>query len=311
MIKTGKTHQRNNQMKKLSIFALSLTLIGCGENQNSSQDNTNTQSTTTSTNFSLRSFIQPQTCQYSFDATQQDFDDWNLQNPGYTLATQFPEINGQKFGFTVKSTPIEEEAYTNYIATSKTALEPTNDNGDFLLPTTGIIAFEMQLKIPTPPPSGDSSYTSSFWIKGTTDNGYAVHSDFGFQSGTHDPDFGENPATLFYSLRYRLSNGTGPTTVGHYKNTKVTSSTNNYQRLGIYINQLTKQVGFILNGVDQGYQSTLPAALENLSFNIDSGVSIYSNHLDGQELSSELITDRNALQFSYPQGTTDICGNVI
>ncbi|MDW8490487.1 DUF4882 family protein, partial [Acinetobacter sp. OYA S30] len=25
----------------------------------------------------------------------------------------------------------------------------------------------------------------------------------------------------------------------------------------------------------------------------------------------ELITDRNALQFNYPQGTTDICGNAI
>ncbi|MEN5174645.1 DUF4882 family protein [Acinetobacter higginsii] len=299
-------------MKKLSIFALSLALVGCGENQNSSQYNANAQSTvTTSSNFNLRSFSQAQTCQYNFDATQQDYDAWNLQNPGYTSATQFPEINGQKFGFTVKSTPIEEEAHTSYTATSKAALEPTNNNGDFPLPTTGIIAFEMQVKIPTPPPTGDSSYTSSFWIRGMTDNGYAIHSDFGFQSGTHDPDFGENPAALFYSLRYQLSDGTGPTTVGHYKNTKVTSNTDNYQRLGIYINQLTKQVGFIFNGADQGYQSTLPAALENLSFNINSGVSIYSNHLDGQELSSELITDRNALQFSYPQGTTDICGNVI
>ncbi|MVM93266.1 DUF4882 domain-containing protein, partial [Acinetobacter baumannii] len=25
----------------------------------------------------------------------------------------------------------------------------------------------------------------------------------------------------------------------------------------------------------------------------------------------ELITDRNALQFNYPQGTTDMCGNAI
>ncbi|WP_152682072.1 DUF4882 family protein, partial [Acinetobacter seifertii] len=28
-------------------------------------------------------------------------------------------------------------------------------------------------------------------------------------------------------------------------------------------------------------------------------------------LSSELITDRNALQFSYPKGTTDMCGNAL
>ncbi|NNP74531.1 DUF4882 domain-containing protein [Acinetobacter sp. Ac_3412] len=298
-------------MKKLSIFALSLALLGCGENKDSSQNNTSTQPTAASTSFSLRSFSQPQTCQYNFDATQQDYDTWNLQNPGYTPITQFPEINGQRFGFIVSSTPIDEDAYVNYVATSKAQLNSANGNGDFPLPTTGIIAFEMQLKIPTPPPTGDSSYTSSFLITGVTNNGYAIRSDFGFQSGTYDPDFGENPPDLSYSLRYQLSDGTGPTTVDYYQNTKVTTNTNSYQRLGIYINQLTKQVGFIFNGIDQGYQSTLPAALENLSFNIDSGVSIYSNHLDGQELSSELITDRNALQFSYPQGSTDICGNVI
>ncbi|HFX6246233.1 DUF4882 domain-containing protein [Acinetobacter baumannii] len=28
-------------------------------------------------------------------------------------------------------------------------------------------------------------------------------------------------------------------------------------------------------------------------------------------MSNELITDRNALQFNYPQGTTDMCGNAI
>ena len=299
-------------MKKLSIFALSLALLGCGENQNSSQNSTSTQPpSAAATSFSLRSSSQPQTCQYNFDATQQDYDTWSLQNPGYMPITQFPEINGQKFGFIVSSVPIDEDAYAYYVATSKAQLNSTNENGDFPLTQTGIIAFEMQLKIPTPPPTGDSSYTSSFLLTGVTNNGYAIRSDFGFQSGTYDPDFGENPPDLSYSLRYQLSDGTGPTTVDYYQNTKVTTNTNNYQRLGIYINQLTKQVGFIFNGVDQGYQSTLPAALENLSFNIGSGVSIYSNHLDGQELSSELITDRNALQFSYPQGTTDICGNVI
>ncbi|MCU4336107.1 DUF4882 domain-containing protein [Acinetobacter dispersus] len=299
-------------MKKMSIFALSLALLGCGENQNGSQQNiTPAQATTAPSNFSSRSFSQSQTCQYNFDATQQDYDTWSLQNPGYMPIKQFPEINGQKFGFVVSSTPIDEDAYTYYLATSKAQLNSTNENGDFPLPQTGIIAFEMQLKIPTPPPTGDSSYTSSFLLTGVTNNGYAIRSNFGFQSGTYDPDFGENPPDLAYSLRYQLSDGTGPTTVDYYQNTKVTTNTDSYQRLGIYINQLTKQVGFIFNGVDQGYQSTLPAALENLSFNIDSGVSIYSNNLDGQDLSSELITDRNALQFSYPQGTTDICGNVI
>ncbi|APR70527.1 DUF4882 family protein [Acinetobacter haemolyticus] len=302
-------------MKKIGILTLSLALLGCGENQNSSQSSSTTsQSTaTTSTSLSLRSLNQSQTCQYNFDATQQDFDAWNLQNPGYIPITSFPIIDSQKFGFIVSSMAIDEEAHSDYLAVSKAQLSSINDNsqGDHILPATGIIAFEMQLKIPTPPPTVDSSYMSSFLVTGITNNGYAIRSGFGFQSGTYDPDFGENPPDLTYSLRYQLSDGTGPTTVDFYKNTKVTSNTNNYQRLGIYINQLTRQVGFIFNGVDQGYQSTLPAALENIGFNISSSIWMYSNYLDGQELSSELITDRNALQFTYPQGTTDICGNII
>ena len=301
-------------MKKLSLVALSLALLGCGENQNNSQNNASAQSTaTTSPSFSLRNFSQPQMCQYNFDATQQDYDVWNLQNPEYIPITSFPIIDDQKFGLIVSSMPIDEEAYSDYLAVSKAQLGSINDNGqgDHILPATGIIAFEMELKIPTPPPTVDSSFMSSFLITGTTNNGYAISSGFGFQSGTYDPDFGENPPDLTYSLRYQLSDGTGPTTVDYYKNTKVTSNTNNYQRLGIYINQLTKKVGFIFNGVDQGYQSTLPAALENIGFNVSSSIWMHSSYLDGQELSSELITDRNALQFNYPQGTTDICGNAI
>ncbi|HDK8955677.1 TPA: DUF4882 family protein [Acinetobacter baumannii] len=38
-----------------------------------------------------------------------------------------------------------------------------------------------------------------------------------------------------------------------------------------------------------------------------SAISIDAEQLFGQELSNKLITERNALQFNYPQSTTDIC----
>lgn len=126
----------------------------------------------------------------------------------------------------------------------------------------------------------------------------------------YDPDFGENPARLNYYVAYRLSDNSGPNNP-YYKGQNMTNNSNEYQRLGMYINQNTKQVGFIVNGVDQGYQSTLPAPLENIRFSVSSSIGIYSNQLFGQELSNELITDHNALQFNYPQGATDMCGNAI
>jgi len=253
-------------------------------------------------------------CQYNFDATQEDFDLWNNEYPEFPKKI-FPSINGQKFGFKVEPRPESGYGYVDYIATSKVNLNPTNDIGDLTIPHTGIIAFEMELKLPTSA-LGNSSfgnsayYSSGIGFSGVTNNGYTVRSSFWFDMGSYDPDFGENPARLSYSVAYRLSDESGPDNP-YYKGQNMTNNSNGYQRLGIYINQNTKQVGFIINGVDQGYQSTLPASLENIRFSTSSGISIYSNQLFGQELSNELITDRNALQFNYPQGTTDMCGNAI
>ncbi|WP_277922604.1 DUF4882 family protein [Acinetobacter baumannii] len=78
-----------------------------------------------------------------------------------------------------------------------------------------------------------------------------------------------------------------------------------------YINQDTNQVGFISNGVDEGYQFKLPGALQKIAFTVEGIAYIESTNLFGYEFSNELITDRNALKFNYPQGTTDMCGNAI
>lgn len=252
-------------------------------------------------------------CQYNFDVTQEDFDLWNNEYPEFPKKI-FPLITGQKFSFKLEPRPESEYGNLDYIAISKASLNSTNDIGDFILPHTGIIAFEMELKVPTialgNSSFGNSSYISGIGFIGVTNNGYSVRSSYGFDMGTYDPDFGENPPRLTYSVAYRLSDNSGPDNP-YYKSQNMTNNINEYQRLGIYINQNTRQVGFIFNGVDQGYKSTLPAPLENISFSVLSSISIYSEQSFTRELSNELITDRNALQFSYPQGTTDMCGNAI
>ncbi|MCZ3070292.1 DUF4882 domain-containing protein [Acinetobacter baumannii] len=254
-------------------------------------------------------------CKYNFNATQEDFDLWNNEYPDFPIKI-FPSIIGQKFGFQVEPRPESEYGYVDYVATSKiNSPNSINEIGDLTIPHTGIIAFEMELKIPTST-LGSSSlgnstyYSSAIGFNGITNNGYTVRSNYWFDMGTYDPDFGENPARLYYSVAYRLSDNSGPDNP-YYKGQNMTNNSNGYQRLGMYINQNTKQVGFIVNGVDQGYQSTLPAPLENIRFSVSSSIGIYSNQLFGQELSNELITDRNALKFNYPQGTTDMCGNAI
>lgn len=247
-------------------------------------------------------------CKYSFDATQEDFDLWNNQHPDYLPMKIFPLINGQKFGFKVEPVTEDNYGYLDYNAKSKEKMNSTSYDGDFLLPNKGIVAFEMELKVPLLS-SSSSSYSTNISFTGVTDNNYNISSFYNFAIGVHDFEFGENPPSLYYSLVSQV--GDYELIDRYSKNKKMTGNTNEYQRLGVYINQDTKQVGFIFNGIDDGYQFKLPGALQKVAFSMNGNLNILSTNLFGQELSNELITDRNALQFSYPQGTTDMCGNAI
>lgn len=247
-------------------------------------------------------------CKYSFDATQEDFDLWNNQHPDYLPMKIFPLINGQKFSFKVEPVAEDNYGYLDYNAKSKEKMNSTSYDGDFLLPNKGIVAFEMELKVPLLS-SSSSSYSTNISFTGVTDNNYNISSFYNFAIGVHDFEFGENPPSLYYSLVSQV--GDYELIDRYSKNKKMTGNTNEYQRLGVYINQDTKQVGFIFNGIDDGYQFKLPGALQKVAFSMNGNLNILSTNLFGQELSNELITDRNALQFSYPQGTTDMCGNAI
>ncbi|EXS20759.1 MULTISPECIES: DUF4882 family protein [Acinetobacter] len=253
-------------------------------------------------------------CKYNFDVTQEDYDLWNNEHPEYFPRDVFPFINGQKFGFKVEPRSESEYGDLNYVALSKVGLNLANDIGDFTLPHTGIIAFEMELKLPTSA-LGNSSlgnstyYSSGIGFSGVTNNGYTIRSNYHFDIGAHDFEFGENPPRLYHSVSSEM--GDYEFFDNYFKNKQMTDNTNEYQRLGVYINQDTNQVGFISNDVDEGYQFKLPGALQKIAFSMNGNINILSTDLFGQELSNELITNRNALQFNYPQGTTDMCGNAI
>ncbi|RYZ87680.1 MAG: DUF4882 domain-containing protein [Moraxellaceae bacterium] len=90
-------------------------------------------------------------------------------------------------------------------------------------------------------------------------------------------------------------------------------TTGTYQRLGLYINQSTQQVGVIFNGTNYGYIGSFANKASALAF----GVSILENAIAsnsstlGTTISYELITDGSQLSFSYPTGSKDVCGNTL
>jgi len=91
----------------------------------------------------------------------------------------------------------------------------------------------------------------------------------------------------------------------------ITLPTDGKVRVGLYFNQVSKQVGYIINGTNYGYLNLIAEnALKNIGFN---GVGIQSPNPNskflGKTVSVQLITNKANMQFTYPTGTTDICGS--
>lgn len=90
----------------------------------------------------------------------------------------------------------------------------------------------------------------------------------------------------------------------------ITIPTDGKVRVGLYFNQGSKQIGYIINGTNYGYLNLLTEnSLKNIGFK---GISIQSpnpnSKLLGKTVSAQLVTDKANMQFTYPTGTTDICG---
>ena len=83
--------------------------------------------------------------------------------------------------------------------------------------------------------------------------------------------------------------------------------------LGIYINQVSKQIGYIVNGINYGYLNiNFENPLKDIIFNLalQQGTNPTSKFL-GKKPSIQLITDKAKLTQTYTSGTTDICGMLI
>ncbi|CAI3115859.1 hypothetical protein MWMV7_MWMV7_00925 [Acinetobacter calcoaceticus] len=87
----------------------------------------------------------------------------------------------------------------------------------------------------------------------------------------------------------------------------VTVPTDGKVRVGLYFNQVSKQIGYIINGTNYGYLNLLAEnSLKSIGFK---GTGIQSSNVNSKFLGK--IIDKANIQFTYPTGTTDICGSTI
>lgn len=233
-------------------------------------------------------------CTYSFDATLAQ-----LQSLGNTSVQKFPTITGNKFSYkTSQQSPI----YTAYSQDYLTRALAANDNqaslytrGDKIIPTTGIIAFEYKIKVPT---LGNTGFVNIFPIlaAGIMQNGKAMNIIVAYQHG---------PTTNHFYFQ-TTSNDDALVSNGFKLAPEVTSD--GYQKIGIYINQNSNQVGLVFNGINKGYFATFPSKLDNLYFSLTSNFYDLAAIDANKDVSIEFLLDKSKITQSYPTGTKDICG---
>ncbi len=209
----------------------------------------------------------------------------------------------------------------NYIATSHEGLESlvrtmSNPNlkvGDKALSDVGIFAIEYKINnFPSQVIEGSQGFKIGYQI-------------FASSSSVNKPI----PINIVLSLDNRgtvsdLSATTGAvvwitdtsadgnTVIKANQTYPVAQPIDNSFRLGIYLNQYTKQIGFNLNGINKGYIATLnniPDKISLLPLGYD-GVEANSSSAT-KTVSANLITDGAKMSLTYPSGTKDICGNTI
>ncbi|MCU4582236.1 DUF4882 domain-containing protein [Acinetobacter gyllenbergii] len=230
-------------------------------------------------------------CTYNFDATQAQ-----IQSMGTDGAT-FPSVIGTKLTYQTAQQNKVYAAYSqNYLARMLAANNPTAmefTKGDKAIQTSGIMAFELKIKVPD---TNGSLNIFPIHASGIMQNGKALNILIGYQKNSSSNGF----------LVTVTSNDNSVTSSLLQLTPEATSDS--YQKIGIYMNQNSNQVGLIFNGVNKGYFAAYPSKLDNLYYGVISNFYGLTAADSAKDVSIELLLDHTQLNFSYPTGTKDICG---
>ncbi|WP_343682487.1 DUF4882 family protein [Acinetobacter baylyi] len=260
--------------------------------------------------FSLSSLqLYAGTCTYTMDATQAQLDQLD------TNYTKFPTIDlaNQKATVTLPQN-LNSQSNLQYAATSSVAASSQLGNTTPLIDkpvvANGIVATEYEFDVNSLKNNlgSEESIIVGFYMIGFSNNKGVVTAILKFgkanSESLSEPQIQSTEIMAFY-------NRANSDPVAHYKYYQTPIPTNGKIRIGTYINQSSKQLGYIFNGVNYGYLSnTLEEPVQSVSF-----IAIVLPYpgtntvLAGKMLSAKLITNKSQMIFTYPTGTTDICGN--
>ncbi|ENX34123.1 hypothetical protein F889_02787 [Acinetobacter colistiniresistens] len=249
-------------------------------------------------------------CSYSFNATD----------------SQISSLNGSLFTNKQEqslSSSISPNVSVHFMDSSQqyiSNLLAGNSVGDKLVSNTGIVAFEFKVSsfpLTKPLNNGEIDAQISFSGQDVTNNSALtgmmwLHSGY---NGVASYPESARVSGMLAGGTYTLVNGypqisNAPVSLSP---TPISLPVGNNFRIGIYLNQTTKELGLIVNGVNKGTILNYDKALKNIGFVLSSTQSKIDplDPVVNQKIGVELITDASKMSLVYPVGTTDICGTAI
>ncbi|KXZ65485.1 hypothetical protein AVENLUH5627_02775 [Acinetobacter venetianus] len=248
-------------------------------------------------------------CTYNFDATNSQISSMG----GIPFITQQPQsVSSPITPYRLRFIDSSQQMAANFLNGSVV--------GDKLVSNVGIVAFEFKINgfaSTKPLNDGELDAQITFYGQDTTNNSMLsgmlwLHSGFnGVSAYPESARFGG----MLRGGSYNLVNGF-PQPINPLVNlapVPVVLPVGNDFRVGVYLNQTTKELGLIVNGINKGIILNYEKTLKNIGFLISST----QNRIDpndpivNQNVGVELITDAANMTLSYPTGTTDMCGTTL
>ena len=231
-------------------------------------------------------------CSYPLDTTISDY------APLPSPMKAFPVISGQSASAQVIASQVNFWVAMSNSLTN--AVQNSDPVGDVTVPTSGVFVVEANLSMPSVPSAGVIALEPQVIL------------DF----GTVYPNGNEKTLILYPEV---VANSSTPNFIfatsessGNLLSIPLTAPYSNI-RVGVYVNQNTKQIGVTVNGTNYGYLANYAAPIVKAAFNlqgVETGIQ-QGDTVVGTTIGGTLITDASLISNIYPSGATDICGSVI
>ncbi|MFW2160598.1 DUF4882 family protein [Acinetobacter beijerinckii] len=256
-------------------------------------------------------------CTYNLNATQSQVDAVNAL--GGRQATLMPTINlTEQKGTAVIghfSNSVDQIATSSNFISNTSINTPINDK---VVVNTNILASEFVFDVAN---IKDIALGASHEIQqlglqilGASSSKNELSLDLAYSLINNDPNYSNGSYITLTAATTKL-NASGQLVAKDFdrKLIPVTVPSVGKVRVGMYFNQVTKQLGYIINGTNYGYLNILAEnALSNIGFQAVSQPSPNTtSRFLGKQVSIQVITNSANMQFTYPSNTKDICGNTI